>query len=568
MKSVEVPETQVAMFECEVSHFNVPSTWLKNGVEIEMSEKFRIVVQGKLHQLKIVNTSREDSAEYTFICGNDRVSATLTVNRKTVMWMKDGQELDESEERSVYDKTSQSYSNRSFPRYKISLNHLTYLIHRYVVTAEKYVHRLMIQTVRMSDAGEYSVVAGSSVSKAHLTVEGRDVRIAEPAQQEITVGQFYSSTPARTRYMPTNLVFSMEERFSYVAIRKLHRLTISETYRSDAGEYTFIAGKNRSTMHLRVNSGRTTLPRYLCKISAKLVLVNQIFYVPVPEPPQILRHMDPQSVEAGKPARFSVEVSGIPEPQVSWYKNSQALSPGFKCKFLHDGNEHTLLLIEVFPEDAAIYNCEAKNDYGTATSTATLNVEDVKISWFHKEKEIKHSDFFRMSQFDDSCQLEISRVYQEDEGEYTCVATNNVGKVSCSATLTLDGQIQTVSGPTGPHWHVSTSLTKPSVGQKPVFIQPITSCTVTHGEVARFHACVSGTPKPEISWFHNRQPVQASKNVVFHFDEMTNIATLIIVDAFSEHAGQYTCRAANNTGEAACSASLTVIREEEGNTWM
>lgn len=82
MKDTSVAETQAATFECEVSHFNVPSTWLKDGVEIEMSEKFRIVVQGKLHQLKIMNTSKDDSAEYTFICGNDRVSATLTVSRK------------------------------------------------------------------------------------------------------------------------------------------------------------------------------------------------------------------------------------------------------------------------------------------------------------------------------------------------------------------------------------------------------------------------------------------------------------------------------------------------------
>jgi titin len=48
--------------------------------------------------------------------------------------------------------------------------------------------------------------------------------------------------------------FSVEERFNYVSIRKIHRLTISETYRSDAGEYTFIAGKNRSTMNLLVKS--------------------------------------------------------------------------------------------------------------------------------------------------------------------------------------------------------------------------------------------------------------------------------------------------------------------------
>lgn len=65
---------------------------------------------------------------------------------------------------------------------------------------------------------------------------------------------------------------------------------------------------------------------------------------------------------------------------------------------------------------------------------------DVKISWFHKEKEIKQSEFFRMSQFEDSCQLEISRVYPEDEGEYSCVATNSGGMASCSATLTLDGE--------------------------------------------------------------------------------------------------------------------------------
>lgn len=46
--------------------------------------------------------------------------------------------------------------------------------------------------------------------------------------------------------------FSVEQRFTYVCIRRTHRLTVTETFRSDAGEYTFIAGKNRTTMRLGV----------------------------------------------------------------------------------------------------------------------------------------------------------------------------------------------------------------------------------------------------------------------------------------------------------------------------
>uniref|UniRef100_A0A8C7YL94 Ig-like domain-containing protein n=1 Tax=Oryzias sinensis TaxID=183150 RepID=A0A8C7YL94_9TELE len=98
--------------------------------------------------------------------------------------------------------------------------------------------------------------------------------------------------------------------------------------------------------------------------------------------------------------------------------------------------------------------------------------------------------------------------------------------------------------------------------QKPFFTQPITSCVVPHGEVARFHARVSSMPKPEISWFHNRQPVFPSKNVVFHFDEVTSTATLIIVDAFDS--GSYRVMAINSEGSAESTASLLVsLREEQ-----
>ena len=109
------------------------------------------------------------------------------------------------------------------------------------------------------------------------------------------------------------------------------------------------------------------------------------------------------------------------------------------------------------------------------------------------------------------------------------------------------------------------SFKKEPLGQKPIFIQPLSSLRVHSGETVRFHARVSGIPKPEIQWFHNQQSILPTKDVVFYFEESTGLALMLIVDAYSEHAGQYCCKAANSAGEATCAATLTVTPKGKGS---
>uniref|UniRef100_A0A672NYJ6 Ig-like domain-containing protein n=1 Tax=Sinocyclocheilus grahami TaxID=75366 RepID=A0A672NYJ6_SINGR len=130
--------------------------------------------------------------------------------------------------------------------------------------------------------------------------------------------------------------------------------TITETYRSDAGEYTFIAGKNRSTVNLHVQSE-------------------------FPEPPQIIRHMEPLSVEGT--ATFIAKVGGDPIPNVKWMKGKwRQMTHGGRVNIQQKGQEAKLEIKEVTKSDSGQYRCVASNKHGEIECSTDLNVNEKKDS--------------------------------------------------------------------------------------------------------------------------------------------------------------------------------------------
>ncbi|XP_018338023.1 PREDICTED: titin-like isoform X4 [Trachymyrmex septentrionalis] len=122
--------------------------------------------------------------------------------------------------------------------------------------------------------------------------------------------------------------------------------------------------------------------RYTCTVSndvgttsstADLVVKKTIF------PPVFGKRLKAQVIKKGDRVIMEVEITGIPEPIVNWYKNDVLINEQpQKLKIIQQGNCYTLVIDKAKEEDAGKYMVRATNAGGEAQSIADIAVFEPK----------------------------------------------------------------------------------------------------------------------------------------------------------------------------------------------
>ncbi|XP_040083660.1 coiled-coil domain-containing protein 141 isoform X4 [Oryx dammah] len=90
--------------------------------------------------------------------------------------------------------------------------------------------------------------------------------------------------------------------------------------------------------------------------------------------PNFSRLLSNVTVMEGSPVTLEVEVTGFPEPTLTWYKKGQKLSADGHLQVLHKETRHLVFIPNACEADAGLYVARAQNPSGILSSSVILHV--------------------------------------------------------------------------------------------------------------------------------------------------------------------------------------------------
>ncbi|KAJ8416938.1 hypothetical protein AAFF_G00328160 [Aldrovandia affinis] len=91
--------------------------------------------------------------------------------------------------------------------------------------------------------------------------------------------------------------------------------------------------------------------------------------------PNFSKVLSKATVMEGSPVTLEVEVTGFPEPTLTWYRNGQKLTNDGHIELSQKEGKHALFIQMVTDSDPGLYVVQAQNSSGTLSSSAVLHVK-------------------------------------------------------------------------------------------------------------------------------------------------------------------------------------------------
>ncbi|XP_069797804.1 palladin isoform X2 [Narcine bancroftii] len=234
---------------------------------------------------------------------------------------------------------------------------------------------------------------------------------------------------------------------------------------------------------------------------------------------------------------------------------SQCAAPAFEKKLKH---------VKLFEGTPATFVCKVSGQ------------PMPKVYWFKDGNQIsKHSEHYQMRREPDgTCSLHTKAATLDDDGNYTIMLANPLGRTSCTGRL----MVQTVSqrgrsphSPAGqspgrrPRSRSRDSGEEAETIQerffRPHFLQAPGDMVIQEGKLCRMDCKVSGLPTPDLIWQLNGNQICPDSSHKMLVRE-NGVHSLVIEPATARDAGIYTCIATNRAGQNSFTLELVVAAKE------
>ncbi|CAF1262379.1 unnamed protein product, partial [Rotaria sordida] len=540
-------------------------TWLKAGKEIKSDEKkYSIIPIDKDGNAKLIikDVSEEDQSLYSCIAKNKVGTNQTDGHLKVLAPLKFIQSLQDIDVLNTQN-TTLTCEVQGIPKANVKwfFNDIELKsTQKQAITAKQNIHTLTINRADQTDAGVYKAVADNGTgtpveTTCTLTVGSKPKVEGKPVDATVTVEQLavlqctFSGFPKpEVTWFKDNVPIIPDQRITIQENQpNVHSLHINHSQMDDKATYICKA-KNRfgeidAKMNLNVNSIKPTIIRDL---------------------------QDQQIIEKSQSIELQIEITGVPQPQIKWFKgndeiNTTTTHKDYEIKF-DNKQTYTLFVPNSTPEHQGEYSVQATNPGGTIKSKKTKvivqkkpefiklpqsqTIKDgqsvifdgqidaypqPKVTWLKNGKPLTPDLGFE-SQYDAKTghiTLKHKAATNKQAGELICRVENAAGTTDASVTL----DVQAV----------------------PVITKKLTDQEVMIDNEIRFIVDIAGSPTPTISWTKDDHPITPDNNHIIESDKTTH--TLIIKNVKSTDEGKYRVVAENPLGHVDSTGQLTVLEQ-------